>query len=133
MSKYIKIILIAVVLLIFVISIPASFFNSRAIDKAKNDIKLVIDEVKKVCDSNCAYIPENMIDNNEREDAKSYCLEHYKDNCTNNMLSFREGLDKTFEMNFENQYYLRVAQIYCIIGLRCYGTEVRDFIFNYKP
>lgn len=74
MSKYIKIILGSIAILIFIASLPAVFSNSKTIDRAKNEVKSVIDGGSKICKSNCTDYPDDWVIDGKKEEAEQYCV-----------------------------------------------------------
>ena len=122
-----KVFLIAVAIILFVGTLPAVFLNSRKIDQAKESAQVILDEASKVCSSNCTDYPDEWVIEDKEAEAELYCMRQ----CTNDMEAMRNEINKMPLIEFENQYTLRVAQLYCLLGLRCYATEIEDYVNNY--
>jgi hypothetical protein len=128
--KIIKITLVGMLVLLFLATIPAVFSNSKSINQAKENAKILLDEASKVCNSNCTEYPAEWVSKEKEQEAKLYCINQCSDNMDRIRNEFTDELQSTM---FENQYTYRVGQIYCILGLRCAPLEIENFIRGYKP
>lgn len=117
------------IILLFVATLPAAFSNSNKIEQAKTSAKEVLDRASKICSSDCKDYPSDWVSEDKRAEAEIYCMSQ----CSNDMKIIRDSVSEASSIKFENQYMLKVAQLYCLLGLRCYAVEIKDFIQNYQP
>lgn len=128
MKSKIKIILVLFIALAFIATLPAIFQNASRTRQVKNEVKQILDTAKVICKSGCTSYPEDWIIRDKQNEAELYCMRQ----CQNNMKGIRGSLlNEDFPVLFTSQYNFRVAQIYCLLGLRCSQLEIIDFIESY--
>lgn len=117
----------ALILILLLSTVPGIFIVGGEIDQAKEDIKIIMSEGAKICDSNCTVYPDDWATQGKEADAELYCMRQ----CANDMKAIKDEVKQMEWIEFDGQYTLRVAQLYCLLGLKCYATEIEDYIDSY--
>lgn len=121
-------VLILFIILAFIATLPATFQNSIRGDQAEEEVIKILNISKKICDSGCTDYPPDWVTSGHQADAELYCMRQCKDN----MKGIRENLlNDGFPVLFTNEYNYRVAQIYCVLGLKCPQLEIKKLIEDY--
>jgi len=125
-----KVIIIIIVLLILS-TLPAVIQNQKRADIAIEELKEILDEFKKVCDSGCTDYPEEWVMAGFEPEPERFC----RLNCMDNMNGIREVLLTEYFPDLYidiNEYNHRVSQLYCALRIVCPQLQVIEFIKNYN-
>ena len=116
--------------LIFILllgTLPGVYIVGGKIDQAKDDIKIYMEPAEKICGSNCTVYPDEWVIQGKEAEAELICMRQ----CASDMKAIKDEVNQIEFIEFDSQYTLRVAQLYCLLGLKCYATEIEDFINSY--
>lgn len=125
----VKLILVGIVIILFVITLPALHTNNKRFNQVRNEARLVLNEGLKICSSQCANYPAEWVKEGQEVEAELYCMRQ----CSNNMENIREEIaEDSVNRIFKDKYHYKVEKVYCVIGMRCFSLEMKDFIYSYK-
>ncbi len=134
MKQKIKLILpkiiFVLIMIFFLISLPAIYSNNKNFNQIKNDAREMLDQGYAICSSNCTDYPTDWVVKGQEKEAELYC----RNQCADNMLGIRKGVINNFKpMIFENRYDYIIEGVYCVLGLKCFSSDIEDYVYGYIP
>ncbi|MFC1649322.1 hypothetical protein ACFL2C_01235 [Patescibacteria group bacterium] len=120
MKNYAISTIIALVVILFLVSVPGAIQNSNDYDDTRDLITETFELIDEVCDSGCTDYPEDWISSEHKLEAENYCLRQCQDR--GNM---KRGVEEEFLANFlyRSNYHHKVGVAHCLLGLNCLFSE----------